>query len=328
MLAVLVSALFSGLSAQAELVDRIVAIVNDEIISQSDVIKYTDKTSKGAMVDDLLVPDEATKNAMLKDPKVLLQKMIDERIIDSEVKRQNLSVPAEKVETEIRNIAKQNNISRDELKKAVEEKGTTFAQYQDFIRRGLERQALIEKVIVSKIKISEEDVLNQYLLQSGDSNSQLFEYTVAQIFFSPEKGDLAQARDRARFVLGKLKNGGDFEKLASEYSEDPNFTSGGILGTFKSGEFLKELEQAVSKLQIGEFSNIVQTKQGLHILKLVNRKAIPDPKSEASKEKIRSQLYEKAYKKQFQSWLDQARSDSFIRINSILTVSDSPAGKK
>jgi peptidyl-prolyl cis-trans isomerase SurA len=301
--------------AQAEIIERILATVNEDIITQTDLEHYAEQLRNGGLSDDLLIPDEATKEAVLKDHAKLLQKMIDAHIIDSEVKKQNLSVPLERVEQEIRGIAKRNGISRDDLKAAVEEKGIKFSKYQDFIKTGLERQSLIEKSITSKIRISEDDVLSQYSITHNDSTDQLFEYTLEHILFLNEKGGPARARERAEFVLKKLRDGGSFEKLASEYSEDPNFTSGGMLGTFKSGEFSRELEGPVQKLAVDDISGIVQTKAGFHILKLVKKHAIPDPKSEKEKEKIRNELYEKSYKKQFQSWLEQLHQDAFIRIN-------------
>ncbi len=307
--------LFVGPISFAEIIERIVAVINDEIITMTDLDKYIDKLKSGGLTDDLLIPNDSVKQELMKDKKKLLQTMIDEKIIDSEVKRQKLEVPIERVEQEIRSIAKRNDISRDDLKKAVEEKGIKFSQYQDFIKSGLERHALIDRAILSKIKISEDDVLAQYSTVHGEAADQSFEYTVAHILFLIEKGGVQKAQERAALVLGKLKAGEDFDKLASEYSEDPNFSSGGLLGTFKSGEFSKELEQVVQKMAVSDTSRIVQTKAGLHILKLVKRKLVPDPKLEKAKDEIRGQLYDKAYKKQFQAWLEQVRNEAFIRIN-------------
>lgn len=304
-----------SVSASAEVVERIVATVNDSIITQTDMDKFAEQLKNGGLTDDLLVPDEETKKQILTDRAKLLDTMIDEKVIDSEVKKQDLSVSIERVEQEVRSIAKRNGISRDALKSAIQDRGVKFSDYQDFIKRGLERQSLIEKAIVSKIKISEDDVQAQYLAQSGQSGSDTFEYTLAQIFFNPQKGGMAKARERAQFVLNKLKEGASFETLASDYSEDPNFSAGGVLGTFKSGEILKEFEKAAQKLQPNEYSGIIETKNGLHIIKVLRKKLIPDPRLEAAKDKIRNQLYEKSYKKQFHAWLEQLRSEAFIRVN-------------
>lgn len=320
LLPALVFGLMFGYFANAEVIERIVAIVNDDIITLSDVNKYYDRLKSGGLTDDLLIPDEETKANLMKDRDKLLQTMIDEKIIDSEVKRQNLQVPIERVAQEVMSIAKRNNISRDELKQTLQERGLSFSQYQDFIKTGLERQQLIEKAVTSKIKVSEDDVNSVYLATVKGAEDQRFEYTIAQIMIVPDKNKetktaLALARTRAETVLAKLKGGGSFEKLASENSDDPNFSSGGVLGAFRSGELVKDFEGVVQKLGVSENSNIIQTKSGFYILKLLKKKPVSDPAADKDKEKIRAQLYEKAYKKQFQSWLEQLRQDAFIRIN-------------
>lgn len=315
MLAVFSLTTLATASASATVIERIIATVNDSIITQTDMDKFADQLKGGGLTDDLLIPDEETKKAILGDRKKLLDVMIDEKVIDSEVRRQDLTVSIERVEQEIRSVAKRNNLSRDALKAAIQERGVKFSDYQDFIKRGLERQSLIEKAIVSKIKISEDDVQATFLAQSGSRGEDAFEYTLAHIFFTPQKGGAAKARERAQFVLSKLREGSSFETLASEYSEDPNFSAGGVLGTFRTGEILKEFERAAQKLQPNETSGIIETKTGLHIIKVLRKKLIPDPRLDGAKDKIRNQLYEKAYKKQFQSWLEQLRSEAFIRIN-------------
>lgn len=308
-------ALIGAVSARAETVERIVAIVNDDIITMSDLDKYAERIKSGGLVDDMLIPDEATKNLLIKDREKLLQKMIEERVIDSEVKKQNLSVPIERVEAEIRNIAKKNNVTRDELKAALQERGINFSQYQDFIKSGLERQGLIEKSITQKIKISEDDVLSAFTSAHGPSSEQAFEYTISHIFFLSEKGGAAAAKERAEKVYKKLRDGAEFEKTAADASEDPGFEQGGLLGVFKTGELQKDLEAAVAKLSPGEFTGVLATHGGFHIVKLNKRKIISDPRTEKERDKIRAQLYEQAFKKQFHSWLEQLRQDAFVRIN-------------
>lgn len=310
---------FSFSIAKAEVVERIVAIVNDEIITQSDLQRYADRIRTGGLTDDLLIPDEATKQALLKDRQKLLDKMVEEKIIDSEVRKQSLSVPIERVEQEIRSIAKKNGVSRDDLKSALQERGIAFSDYQNFIKTGLERQGLVEKAITSRIKISEDDVVAAYASQGGAS-SQAFEYSLSHIFFDEKKGGANAAKARAEETLKNLKSGVAFERLAGEVTEDPAYEPGGALGVFKTGELNKDLENVASKLAPGEFSNVVPTDGGFHIVRVTKKRLIPDPRTERDRERVRNELYEKAFKKQLASWLDQLRQDAFIRINQPTTA--------
>lgn len=298
----------------AKPVDKIVAIVNDQIISSSDVEKFRKKLSSGGLVDDALMKVNSS-DALLKDRNSLLNHLIDEKLIDTEVKRKGFEVTIERVEQEIRNIAKGNNISRTQLQDALKAKGVTVSQYQDFIKTSLERQGLIEKEVTNKIRISDEDIASFYLAKKGPSGAQTFEFTLAHILFSSKTGGDEGALKRAQGVEEKLKSGQSFDKLAEQFSEDPNFTKGGLLGTFKAGEMAKEFEEAVKKLSPGEVSPIVKTPIGYHLIKITKRTLISDPKLDEQREDIRRQLYADAFKRQFRLWLNQRRDESFIKIN-------------
>jgi peptidyl-prolyl cis-trans isomerase SurA len=278
------------------------------------VNKFISDVKKGAIVDDLSTDDP---KSLLKDRDKLIQHLINEKVIESEIKKKKLQATFEQVEKEITKIAGRNNISRTQLKEALKEQGTNFSDYQDFIKKRLERQALIEQSVTSKIKISDEEIAAYYMKEhpSSGGGRASYEYKLAHIVFMNEDGLTATPLKKAERILERIRGGESFESLASKYSEDPNFSSGGLLGTFKSGEFLKELEDAAAKLQPGEISKPIVTKTGVHILKVLEKTPIPDPKIEAEKDRIRQILYQQAFKRQFSFWLDQRRRDSFVRVN-------------
>jgi peptidyl-prolyl cis-trans isomerase SurA len=301
-----------GSQAHAEIIERIVAIVNDQTLLLSDIDKHRAQLAKGGMSDDLLVTDP---KAVVSDKQKLIDLMINERLIDSEVQKQNLAVTVERVEQEIETIARSNKISKAQLRQALKEQGVDFAEYQNFIKKRIERHALIERAITSKIKISDEDVAAYYLQQKGSSGKEIFQYRLAHILFVPKGGDVEAAQQRAASVLEKLNSGKSFETLASQYSEDPNFTAGGMLGSFKSGEPLPEIEKAVSGLSVNQTTGVIKTRIGFHIVKLLEKNLIPSPDFEQNKNKIQGYLSEQAFKKQFAFWLTQKRQEAFIRIN-------------
>jgi peptidyl-prolyl cis-trans isomerase SurA len=304
--------LFIYSPVRAETVDKIVAIVNDEILTQQDIENYKKQLQKGKFIDDLIILD---KEKLLKDRAALIEHMINERLIDSEVKRQDLSVTVEKVDQEVKKIADGNHMTKAELSAALKKEGIVFSEYQNFIKQRLERQALIQKSISSKIKITDDEVQNYYMNNYKGSNVTSYEYSIAHILFLPKRGDKEAARARAESVLKKIKSGESFEALASQYSEDPNFSNGGFLGNFKSGEFLKELETSVQNLSAGEYSDIVPTKFGYHIVKLLSKKIVKDAAFEAKKKEIQNILYEKAFAQQFKFWIEERKLSSFIKIN-------------
>lgn len=304
----------ASFSVVAEPVDRIVAVVNNEIVTESDIRSFSKKLGQNGMIDDLLLFGQKSDD-LKGSKKSQLNYLISERILESEIKRLNLTVTVEKVEQEIREIAKRNKVGRNELLEAIKTQGIAVSDYQDFIKTRIERQSLIEQEVSSKIRVSDEDVLAQYLRIHPGSNTGSFEYTLAQIVFNPKKGGADKANDRAIAALKKLKAGESFETVAEQFSEDPNFVTGGVLGTFRAGEFSKEFEAAVQNLNPGQTTEIVRAKGLLYILKVTGKSIVADPAFEKEKDRIRAQLFEVAFQKNFRLWLDMKREESFLKIN-------------
>lgn len=301
-------------SLGGELIDKTIAIVNNEPILLSDLKQLENRLAKASMVDDLLLFD-LTPDNLKKDKQAQLQFLINERIIDSEVKRNNLTVTTDRVDLEIADIAKRNNITKDELLKTIQAQGIGVADYQAFMKQRIERQSVVEQEITSKIRLSDEDVLAFYNSQSGKKLNKVSEYSLSHIFFSPQKGGAEQALARAEQVLEKIRGGKSFDALLSKNTEEDEPSPNGFLGTFKSGEFSPDMEKAVKDLNVGDVSNIVRSRTGFHILKLNQKKLVADPDFEKNKERYRAMLFERVFKRQFRSWIDQKRDDASISLN-------------
>jgi len=313
----MISILFSLLlaaPAHAEIVEKTVAIVNSELVLQSDFTELSHRIGKAGMIDESLL-DGKSEASLKGSRKEQLDYLINEKVIESEIKRLNLSVTNDRVESEIKETAKRHNVSEEQLKSIIAGQGTTFEEYKAFLKNSIEKRNLVESEIISKLRISDEDALNEYLKTNPNNRPSIDEFGVAHIFFNPKKGSPEEALKRAEVVLGKLRSGENFETLAQQFSEDPNFSAGGSLGTFKSGEFLPEIESAISGLKEGETTPIVKSRMGFHIVKLTAKKLTADPKFERAKEHIKAQLMEASFKRQLKRWLQNKRDESFVRIN-------------
>jgi len=300
--------------AHAETVERIVAIVNNEIVLESDFKELQHKMKTPALLDDSLYMGKSADD-LKKDRKVQLDYLINEKILQSEIKRLNHSVTMERVDQEIKDKAKKNNVTVAEVLAAFKAQGISASEYQSFLKEKIEKQSLVESEIISKLRISDDDALAEYLKKHPENKSSVNEFTISHIFFNPKKGGSEAALKRAQAVLDKLRQGEAFETLAEQNSEDPNFTSGGLLGTFKSGEFMKEVEDSILGLNQGQTTGVVKSRLGFHIVKLLSKTLTTDPKFEREKERIKSELFEQNFKRQMKNWLQSKREESFIRIN-------------
>lgn len=310
----IVLALFITTPSFAKVVEKTVAIVNSEIVLESDFKDLEKKLSQPGLVDESILFDKSPLN-LKGDRKAQLDYLINEKLLRSEIKRLNLVVTEDRAEAELKDMAKRNNVSQAELLAIIKNQGIDAEEYKSFLKDSIEKRSLMDSEIISKLRISDEDALNEYTKANPTGRPSIDEFSVSHIFFSPQKGGAEAAISRAETVLIKLRNGDSFENLAQQFSEDPNFSAGGSLGTFKSGEFLPEIEESISSLKVGETTPVVKSRIGFHIVKLTSRKLTVDPKFEKAKERIKAQLLEASFKRQLKTWLQNKRDESFIRIN-------------
>ena len=298
------------LFAQTKVLEKIEAVVNGEIITLTEISDVKMKLKTGGFLDDLLFGDPEVREKALQDPDYLLKLLIDEKILDFEVKHNGFLVTEERVDSEINTIAKRQNVSENELKRALTQQGVNFSDYRSFVKKSIERRQLVEKEITSKIKISEQDIVSQYLSQSSAGSHQVFEYSLSHILVSSTE------TEKANEILNKLKSGQPFENLVKEFSVDSsNKESGGTFGKFKTGEMIESIEKSIRPLKIGQYSEIVKTPMGLHIFKVLDKKLIEDPEIKKQEQIIYQKLFAKAFKEQFDFWLIQKRKDAIIQIN-------------
>lgn len=307
----------ASVSWGAELVDKIVAIVNSEIILDSDFKLLSLRAKNSTLLDESLL-GRGNLAGLRGDRKTQLDYLIHEKLFDAEIKRLNLSVTSERVQQEIKDMGKRNNMTAHDVLSAVKAQGISAADYQAFLKTKIERQSLVETEIVSKLRITEDDALAEYLKRHPESKRTVHEFSVAHIFFNPKKGGAEEASARATKVLQQLNTSGKgsaFEALAEKYSEDPNYAAGGFLGNFKSGEFLPEVEAAILNLNPNDTTSVVKSRLGFHIVKLLSKKAGVDSAFEKAKPRIISELMDINFRRQLKIWLQSKREEAFIRIN-------------
>jgi len=304
--------LFCPLPGESKIIEKVYAVVNGEIITLTEIVEYQDKLKNGGFLNDLLFSDPEERDKALHDKDFLIKLMVDEKIMDYEIKQQGLQITEERVKKEIGSIAKRQNMSVNQMEQAIGAQGMDFLEYRDFVKKSIERRQLVEKEITSKIKISEQDIVSHYLATSEGKKSQVFEFTLSHILLP--KG----AKDKAQDVLTALKKGESFDALAAQHSVDSESKlKSGAFGKFKSGEMIKQIEDSIRNLKIGQTSNAVETPMGLHIFRVSDKKLVNDPKMEKEKQNIYQKLFAQEFKEQLEYWLLQKRKDAIIQVNKL-----------
>lgn len=295
----------------AEVVEKIVAIVNDDIITLTDIEKLKKDLKSDGLLDKALI-DLYDKKKIISDSDVQLEYLIDSRILDSEVRRLGIVSPIEKVEAEIRKIISENGTSREQLRASLKARGITYADYQNFIKGSLERQTLLSREVASKIKVSDDEIASYFMQNITSTKPLVFEYTLSHILFlNKNEGALS----RANAVKNKIASGMSFEAAAAQFSEDPQFSQGGVFGVVRAGDVVPQLEKALSGLRAGDVTAPVAMPDGIHLFKVTKRDLVPSPELEAQRGRISQILFTQAFNKQYKTWIDQRRQASYVRKN-------------
>jgi peptidyl-prolyl cis-trans isomerase SurA len=295
-------------------VDKIIAIVNSEPILQSELSAVPARSKKEGGIDETLLLNEK-REALKTDSKAQLDYLIREKLVESEIKKLNLTLSDDRIDSEIQTLAKRNQMTKAQFESLIKKQGSTVAEYRAFLKAKLERQSFFEAEVISKLRITDEDAYSEFRAQFPKYKPVVNEFSVAQIYFNPKKGTPKEALARAESVLGKLSAGESFESLANKYNEDPRANKDGVLGNFKSGEFIPELENAVASLDKNQSSKIIQSKIGFHIIKVLDKKVTQDPQFLRIKEQIKASLVEKNFKRQLKNWFESKKQDAYIKIN-------------
>lgn len=260
--------------AKVLLLDRIVAVVNNEVITQyelNDRIKLTTQ--------------QLNRQGTPLPPREILEKQLLERLIVDRVqlhyaKETGIRVDDIQLDKTLQNIAQQNKLSLEAFRATVEKDGVSFAQFREEVRNEIILERLREREVDNKVTVSDGEIdnyLNTRATQLGGEE----EFNLAHILIrvpeqaSPEQ--LKEKRARAEQALNALNNKGNFGQIAASYSDAPDAMQGGQLG-WRTGSRLPTLfVEAINSLKPGENSGVLRSPNGFHILKLLDRRGKDSP---------------------------------------------------
>jgi len=297
-----------------DVVDAIVAIVNDDIITISDYMIEHDT------IYDLLrsqLQGEEFSKQYEKEKEGLLERMIIERLLIQESIRQDIRGTAD-IDGQIRNmvdgIKKQYNIGSDEeFKRMIAQQGINYDNWMVQQEKAIIQQALIFSEVGRSIAIDETDVVNYYDLNPEEFTT-LPTYKLRGIYISSEDKSEQEAQAKMEEVNEKLAAGEELESLAGQYSEGPEKESQGDIGTYKKGDMDKTLEQAVENLEEGSFSSWVKIPSGWFLLKLDEKTESRLRPFEEVKKDIENELFMQEQQVKIQAYIADLKKRSFIKI--------------
>ena len=256
----------SKLIAEPIELDRIIAIVNDNAISQ------TELTSEIKSV-KLQLSGQAPPDAVLQD-------QVMERLIMKHLQRQlavtnNIIIDDETLNRALNSIAQQNNITLEKLRSILESDGIDFNTYRENIRHEILQQRLRQRYVNNRINITETEV-DQFLAQQTLNGTSEDELRIGHILIglpnAPSAEEIEAAKQRGEKVLTLLDQGEAFDQVAIRHSDGQLALSGGDLGWRKLGELPSLFATEIAKLTVGQTSSLIRSPSGFHIVTLAERR--------------------------------------------------------
>ena len=307
-------ALFLCTSVQAAVGDRIVAVVNDEVITLSELngafAPYQERleaTYKGA----------ERERALAEARQTVLNRLIDDLLMEQQSRKAGIVVRDADVSNAIEDVMKRRKLSREELRKALARDGITLEAYRKGMRDQLMRIRLVQREVKSKVAVSDEEI-GRYYRKHRDEYEGKEAVRIKQILLLLPRNALPAVKERLREEAGaihrRLVDGEPFEVVSAKHSQGPAANTGGDIGYIEKGMILPEVEEAAFSLPLNQISPVIESPAGFHIIQVIDRRGAGLKSIESVREEIREKLDMEKVEKKFEEWLVALRQKSHVEI--------------
>ncbi len=317
-----------------DIVDEIIARVDDQIITRSDMEK-----AKASTLEELKQRSPSDWQAQAAKAQAnTLRDLIDQQLLLERGKDLGITGETELVKRLNQMRQQMGLASIDDLEKEAQKQGVSYEDFKEQIRISAVTQQVIGQEVGGKLHISNEDIQDWYDKHQKELEGPE-EIGLSEIMVStqPAKQNVegkdkqgaeqdknlpedpakvAEAEAKANQLLDQLKKGAKFDDLAKKSSDGPTASQGGTLGTFKRGELAKDLEEKTFALKAGENTGVIRTRQGFIILKVTGHRAAGIPPLKEISDRIREAIYSERLEPAARAYLTKLREQAFIDIKS------------
>jgi parvulin-like peptidyl-prolyl isomerase len=303
-----------SIPAHAEITDRIVAIVNGDVITLTELNTAYEPYRK-KIEESYRGPDKAK---IIADNRLLmLNKLIENILIDQEAKKTGLIVKDEEVMETINNLLTRKKYTMEDLLHNLAKDNITFEAHKKDVKEHLLRMKLVRYELKSKIMITEEEI-GEYYRQNRENYEGKEAVRLKQILLIIPRGAdekvKTKLREEADAILARLKKGGSFDALASQYSQGPAAASGGDIGFVEKGSMQPVVDSAAFSLKKDEVSGVIESPIGFHIIKVIDKRGAGIKPIESVREEIKTKIEEDKWDKKYLEWVKELRKKSIIEI--------------
>lgn len=300
----LLTSLFLPYRANAEVVDRIAAVVNNDIITEHELSKVASLRGRETKQD-------------VNTRQETLEKLIDETLFNQLLSKSKIEVTDDDLARQIADILGRNRMSLDQLKNELASKGVSYEEYKKEIILGIRRIKFISQVIGPQVKITDQDLRDYYQRNQerfrGSHRAHIAEIVLPLEGISSQE-EFDRLSDTALSIVAKARHGAKFDSLSKQYSKGPNSAEGGDIGMVDLKDLPLEVSNAVKSLKVGETSNPILTGNAVIIVKLISLPEISADDFEKLRDDIYAALYDRKIEETLTNYLAKERQKAFVEV--------------
>jgi peptidyl-prolyl cis-trans isomerase SurA len=302
-------------SLSAEIVDRIVAIVNNDVISLYELNQVAKPYFE--RIKSSRYPLDVEKKLMFEVRQKILKELIDQKLTDQELERLKISVSDREIENTIERLKESQFITDEQLREALAKEGLTYEQYREQTKKQIQRAKLVNLEIRSKVVITEEDIKAYYDSHkaefAGEKKFHLRNIHVRVPSYA-SYDDRQNALKTMQSARLELENGKTIETVVLDYSAAGSMLDGGDLGFFKLDDLAPRLQELIKDMKAGDFTPVLEMEFGFQIVYVDEIVESGGKSLEEVETEIQRKLYNQIVDEKYSSWLQTLRDRSHIKI--------------
>lgn len=291
----------------AILLDKVVAIVNKEVITWSDLYRAMEFEAS----DEIKAMKDSDKRKFFKESEAMfLESLIDMKLQLQEAAKAGISTSDDDVEKAIKNIKSKYGMTDETFKDAIAKEKSSLGEYKKRLSEQITMSRVIEQEVRSKILVTDAE-LDRYLVENNRLAKDSEGFSIGHIFLKKTENS-PEPETRAKEIYGRIKAGNDFASLAQQYSGDASAKFGGDLGFIRKADLSPDFLKALAGLQAGDVSEPFWSGGGVHILKVHEIREFKNAQElrDAAKQKLLDEKFNSAYR----NWIKGLRERSYIEI--------------
>ncbi len=299
----------------AEILDKIVAVVNEDVITLSELREISVPYLERMKAQYSINYDEAQ---VKETEKRILDQLIDEKLVKQKADSLEIVIEKKDIDMAIRETREKNKLSEDQFKQILADEGMSLEKYRGQLNDQMKKMRLLDQEIKSKVQVAKKEIEEYHKEHKGEFDAPpevRLQQVLLMIPSEASTQEIDRIRGKAEDILQKIRNGENFNVMVKLHSQDSSAAAGGDMGVFKKGELMPVLDETAFGLKRGEVSSVIQSPMGFHILRVLDKRESQKMTEEERMRETEGIIYNKKVEDKFKDWLKELKKKSFIQIN-------------